>query len=183
VACGHSEQTIQFQAELKLACQDVSRSKANENNDPPFPSDHNICVATKIMSAPDTNKPTIYYSLKNLYLSPSSNTIITYCMQHSTNILCLIAWEDKGIKLHIDAVMLTFHFILLLFSKNFIWIVHSRKPLDSNYRTLTNPSFIISQTFRGQGATHYLLQNLDGHITFQMFLFSFMCHLQDFPDV
>lgn len=100
MACGHSEQTIQLQVELKLACQEVPRNKAKKNNDPPFPSDHNICVVTKIMSAPDTNKLTICYSLKNLYLSPNCNTIITYCMQHSTNILFLIAWEDKGTKLH-----------------------------------------------------------------------------------
>ena len=63
--------------------------------------DHHICVVTKIMSAPNTNKPTIYYSPKNLHLSPSCNTIITYCVQHTPYILCLIAWEDKGTKLHI----------------------------------------------------------------------------------
>jgi len=100
VACGHSEQTVHLEVELKLACQGLSRNKTKKNNDPPFPSDHNICVVTKIMSATDTNKLTIYYSLKNLYLSPSSNTIITYCMQHSTNMLCLIAWNDKGTTLH-----------------------------------------------------------------------------------
>lgn len=99
MACGHSVQTIQLQVELKLARQ-VLRNKAKKNTDPPFHSGHTICVVTKIMSAPNTNKPTIYYSLKNLYLSPSCNTIITYCTQNSTNILCLLAWEDKGTKLH-----------------------------------------------------------------------------------
>jgi len=63
VACGHSVQPIHLQVELQLACQEVSRNKAKKNNDQPFPSDHNICVVTKIMSVPDTNKPTIYYSL------------------------------------------------------------------------------------------------------------------------
>jgi hypothetical protein len=41
-------------------------------------------------------------------------------MQHSTNILHLRAQEDKGTKLHKDAGMVTFSFILLLFSKSFM---------------------------------------------------------------
>ena len=60
MACGHSEQAIQLRGELNLACQEVSRRTAKKDIDPPFPSDHSICVTTKIMSAPDTNKTTIY---------------------------------------------------------------------------------------------------------------------------
>jgi hypothetical protein len=74
----------------------IPRSEAKKNSDLPFPSEHNICVATKIMSAPETNK-----LLWKIYICHQVlNTITTYCMEHSTYILCLIAWEDRGTKLH-----------------------------------------------------------------------------------